>query len=261
MKNRLFISCEIHKDAGIISGILKEIRQKINADHFDMTKYSGDITEVAVIVNCFPEDWMQKGFGKPRKYISYQKGYADIRLPMNFEKFMNAEHGMKYLMVVENIFDAITVIGERCRRSGKAEFDSERMIKELVFRLNLSLEQLEQSFWGEPELDTYVVRTAHAARKKPLSDLSAEEIRLLIGQKIGLPHIIPLAVSLLETDPLMEVTYFEGDLLAEMLRLSPDDWNANPEELQRFRNLISRHRNRLSACEHVPTEMPELLSE
>lgn len=126
---------------------------------------------------------------------------------------------------------------------------------------HLSLEQLEQSFWGEPELDTYVVRTAHAARKKPLSDLSAEEIRLLIGQKIGLPHIIPLAVSLLETDPLMEVTYFEGDLLAEMLRLSPDDWNANPEELQRFRNLISRHRNRLPACEHIPMEMQELLSQ
>lgn len=142
MKNRLFISCEIHKDAGVISGILKEIRQKIDADHFDMTEYSSDITEIAVIVNCFPDDWTQKGFGKPRKYISYQKGYADIRLPIDFEKFMNAEHDMKYLMVVENILDAITVIGERCRKSGKAAFDGERMIKELVFRLKLSIEQL-----------------------------------------------------------------------------------------------------------------------
>lgn len=121
-----------------------------------------------------------------------------------------------------------------------------------------SIEQLEQSFWAEPELDTYVVRTTHAARKKPLCDLSAEEIRLLIGQKIGLQYVIPLALPLIENNPLVEVAFFEGDLLSELLRLSAEDWNANPEELQRFQNLIAHHRTMLLACKDIPREKLEL---
>ncbi|MCH5348309.1 MAG: hypothetical protein J1E40_03225, partial [Oscillospiraceae bacterium] len=51
---------------------------------------------------------------------------------------------------------------------------------------NKSLEELENCCWDDIDFDSYVVRTAQAARKKSLSQLTNEEIRLLINQKIGL---------------------------------------------------------------------------
>lgn len=110
--------------------------------------------------------------------------------------------------------------------------------KEKAMNTNeLSLEQLENDFWGEPEFDSYVITTCHKARKKPLSELSHEEIRLLIGQKIGLKYLLTMALDILEIEPLIEVTFYEGDLMNELLRLDISDWK-DCEQLQRFKNLI-----------------------
>ncbi len=76
-----------------------------------------------------------------------------------------------------------------------------------------SLEELENDIWDKPGCKSYVVTTCFAARKKPLQELSNEEIRLLIGQKLGLKYLLPLAVDILKTDPLIEVTFYPGDLL------------------------------------------------
>ena len=56
----------------------------------------------------------------------------------------------------------------------------------------------------EPELDSYVLRTAARAMRLPLKDLSAEEIRLLIGQKVGLRYLLPLAIEILQKNPLKQ---------------------------------------------------------
>ena len=63
--------------------------------------------------------------------------------------------------------------------------------KEKAMKINeLSLEQLENDFWVEPEFDSYVITACNEARKKPLGELSLEDIRLLIGQKIGLKYLL-----------------------------------------------------------------------
>lgn len=104
--------------------------------------------------------------------------------------------------------------------------------------VNKSLEELENSYWEHNDFDSYVVQTVQAARKKPLSELTNEEIRVLTGQKVGLKYVLPMAVSLLKNDPLVEIRFFEGDLLECVLRLSPADWNENPNELREFRSII-----------------------
>ncbi len=104
--------------------------------------------------------------------------------------------------------------------------------------MNKSLEELENSYWKHNDFDSYVVQTVQAARKKPLSELTNEEIRVLTGQKVGLKYVLPMAVSLLKNDPLTEIRFFEGDLLECVLRLSPADWNDNPNELRKFRSII-----------------------
>lgn len=117
---------------------------------------------------------------------------------------------------------------------------------------DMSIEELENCVWGDIEFDSYVVRTSHNARKKPLKKLSDEEIRLLINQKIGLKYVLPIAVSILIRSPLISVYYFEGDLLLAVLRLSLPDWKDNQKELQMFKLLIKDNISLIKSCEVIP---------
>lgn len=96
-----------------------------------------------------------------------------------------------------------------------------------------SLAWLEGENWGTPEFDSYVVRTSHALRRKPLRDLTAEEIRLALGQppfEPSLPYLVPLALELLKDDPLLAVASYDGDLLRNLLRIPESYWAQWPEQ-------------------------------
>lgn len=142
MGSGLFISAEIWGGAGVIPQIQKDICLKIDEKNFDISKYSDDITNVGIIVNCFPDEMLIAGWGKPRKYISYKNGYADIRLPIPYVEFQQANLDKKYLMVVKNIIDSIAVIEERCTKSKRAKFNSGGMINEVLQRLKIKKEEL-----------------------------------------------------------------------------------------------------------------------
>lgn len=90
--------------------------------------------------------------------------------------------------------------------------------------LNKSLEELDGEDWGEPAYDSYVVRTCHALRRKPIGDLTTEEIRLAINQNIGLQWLLPLAIENLRKDPFISGDFFEGDLLKVTLSVPSPVW-------------------------------------
>ena len=50
-----------------------------------------------------------------------------------------------------------------------------------------SLQELEQDNWGEPPYNSYLVTTIHRLRRKPLAEFATEDLRIMIGQRIGLP--------------------------------------------------------------------------
>ena len=125
--------------------------------------------------------------------------------------------------------------------------------EDMMNSLTLSLEQLENDFWGEPTFDSYVVKTCHKARQKPLEELTYEEIRLLIGQKTGLKYLLPIAVDILEKEPLIEVTFYEGDLMNELLRLDISDWQET-EQLDRFKKLVRSCGDMLKDAEDIRHE-------
>lgn len=143
MGHELFISVEMWREAAAINKILKDICLKIDEKNFEVSNYSKDITDVGIIVNIFPDDMLIAGWGKPRKYVSYKNGSADIRLPIPYNEFMEANDNKKYLIVVKNIIDSIAVIGERCTKSKRAKFDSGSMIDEILRRLEIEKEDLQ----------------------------------------------------------------------------------------------------------------------
>jgi len=87
-----------------------------------------------------------------------------------------------------------------------------------------SLQELEGTDWDEPNFDSHLVMECHRLRRVPLKDFTVEDLRIMIGQNIGLDYLVPLAAALLEHNPLAEGDFFPGDLLVSVLRVDPKFW-------------------------------------
>lgn len=81
--------------------------------------------------------------------------------------------------------------------------------------------------------------TAHALRSRPIGTLTVEDLRLLIGQDIGLPVLLPLAVEVLRDNPLAEGHMYEGDLLRAVVTRNPEVWGGSAELRHELRVIIS----------------------
>jgi CDI immunity proteins len=96
----------------------------------------------------------------------------------------------------------------------------------------LSLGQIEDSFWGDPpDGATRLVREAHQLRRKPVRELTAGDLRLLLSQQVGVEVLARQAVGVLREDPLAEGDYYPGDLLVAVMGLPPSYWEAHPDQL------------------------------
>ena len=103
--------------------------------------------------------------------------------------------------------------------------------------LHKSLDDLEGP-WGEPTYDTHIVRSAHALHKKPLINLSDEELRLALSQKIGFPWVLSLTLVRLREDPLRSGMMYEGDVLANALRIPKEVWGSQLSELRQIADTV-----------------------
>jgi hypothetical protein len=70
--------------------------------------------------------------------------------------------------------------------------------------------------------------TAWLARAlvSPLRQLGAAELRLMLTQGRGLAWVVPLALGRLEAEPFAAADYGPGALLAALLTVDPDRWDA-----------------------------------
>lgn len=94
---------------------------------------------------------------------------------------------------------------------------------------NQSLQELEGQNWGEPPFSSHLVRACYALRRKPLRDLTIEDLRIMIGQNIDLNYLMPMAIGQLQRDPLAAGDFYPGDLLQSVLRVPADFWQMHPD--------------------------------
>jgi hypothetical protein len=105
-----------------------------------------------------------------------------------------------------------------------------------------TLQELEGQDWGEPSFPSHLVRTCHALRRKPLRECTVEDLRIMIGQNISLPDLMPLAIEQLQRDPLAASDFYPGDLLANVLKVESGFWHLQPQ-LRRAVQAIVDHLN------------------
>nr|WP_299383860.1 contact-dependent growth inhibition system immunity protein [Allomuricauda sp.] len=108
--------------------------------------------------------------------------------------------------------------------------------------LNKSIEQLENDYWkDEIDFPSNLVINCHKYRKIPIKELTIEQLRLLISQKIGIEYLTELAIKKLELNILAEGDLYEGDLLQAVLSLPTEFWNGKPTEFRSLQNLVERN--------------------
>ncbi len=113
-----------------------------------------------------------------------------------------------------------------------------------MFNLEKTLEELENDYWPEQqEYTSSLIEQCHKYRKVKLQDLSVEQLRLLIGQNIGLEFLIPLAYEKLNENILASGDYYKGDLLTVVLKSDTDFWNTNPQLTKKMFKLLKESEN------------------
>ena len=76
--------------------------------------------------------------------------------------------------------------------------------------------------------------------KKPLKELSDEEIGDLVIQHDGYPYVLDLVWPRLENDPLFYGGNYPGDVLSVLIRAQPEIWADRPEYKARIDDLYRK---------------------
>lgn len=121
-----------------------------------------------------------------------------------------------------------------------------------------TLTELEDLDWGPPNYTTHLVTECHKLRYKPLKDFTIEDLRIMIGQSFSLPFLIPLALDILESDPLAEGDYYPGDLFVSVIRSDLNYWIENSAECNRLINLLTAHESIIENFWEVSQVIEEL---
>ena len=102
-----------------------------------------------------------------------------------------------------------------------------------------TLEMLENDYWGDPSSDlSRLVRTCYRLRKKPINNLTIEDQRVLLSQRIGIKHILPLTIRSLRENILSEGDFYPGDLLLATLLLDDVYWKKNINQKNELNEII-----------------------
>lgn len=103
-----------------------------------------------------------------------------------------------------------------------------------------TLESLEGRYWGDPPPGaSNLVRTVHRLRRKTIASLSPEHLRVMIGQSVGLVHLVPLALDALMVCPLVEGDFYPGDLLTAVLRVERAYWLMHTDGLRALEEIVA----------------------
>ena len=102
-----------------------------------------------------------------------------------------------------------------------------------------SLDRLEKVNTIKTTNEGYLIPTIERLRSLPLIEFTIEDLRIMIGQGIGLKFLIPIAIERLNENLFVEGDYYEGDLLQMVLEVDESFWHDNKEKCNSVFQLIN----------------------
>ncbi|MCX6740400.1 MAG: Imm44 family immunity protein [Candidatus Parcubacteria bacterium] len=119
----------------------REARIAVEPKIIDLVKnrtYSSIIHRIAIIPVIYSQELLIKFPAPERKYISHKNGFADFRLYVDYEKFINTSDDGRVKLLLKNIIDSIRIISARLKKDIKGE----ELENDILSLFNYNYEQL-----------------------------------------------------------------------------------------------------------------------
>lgn len=113
LESILFFSTESKSPASIL---IMQILNPVGAaftEKYHAEKFSENLEKIAIIPVCIPESMIQDGWLKERRYVSLKKRYADIRLHIPYDAFVQGDESIRVWLCMKNIADAVSYIKKK----------------------------------------------------------------------------------------------------------------------------------------------------
>lgn len=141
----LVLTIEIQSDASRLVEILREVTNKLdfitnkdsNLENVD--NYGLEFASIAVIPSCMDESFWRACGWKERKQIWRKKREADIRLRMDYDRFMRETPENQRLLFIDILISSI----EEVKSRSVGDFKGEKLILDILNALEVSTEMLE----------------------------------------------------------------------------------------------------------------------
>lgn len=134
-----FLSIEAEKAGEIgLAYIFTDIKNKLSFLRKDNPDYGTEFDNIGVIPSCVSESMWQALGWKERRLISYKRKEADIRLRMDYSRFIAETDENKYLLFVEIIIRSILVV----QAKSKGDFLGDKLIEDILTALNVTKHHL-----------------------------------------------------------------------------------------------------------------------
>lgn len=141
----LFITIEAQKDVSeILRKMLLDIVCKLdfvtdkNAALQDINNYGTEFRLISVIPTCLDDGFWEASGWKERKQIWRKKKEADIRLRMDYYRFIEETPENQRLMFIDIIVKSIRIV----QKKSMGDFQGEKLIDDILNALNIAEEQL-----------------------------------------------------------------------------------------------------------------------
>ena len=105
------------------------------ADPNDDT-YGTEFRDIGIITTIIGEGL--KDMWEERRLIRYKKREADIRLKIDYDRFINADEKTQELLYIKNIIDSIMAVEER----KKGDFNGLKFIDDIQILFGITKEQI-----------------------------------------------------------------------------------------------------------------------
>ena len=104
-----------------------------------------------------------------------------------------------------------------------------------------TLQELDGEDWGPSTYNSHLVTTCNSLRNKPVGNFSVEDLRIMIGQKLSLEYLIPLALEILEDNIFADEEMYSSVLLDTVLNVGRDFWISNPNYKKDLESIIVKN--------------------
>lgn len=144
---QLFMTIEVQDEAADnLVKILRDTKSQLafitdkEAGLEDIDNYGTEFRLVSIIPSCMDDGFWNASGWKERKQIWRKKRETDIRLRMDYDRFIVETAENQRLMFIDIIVKSIQVVQER----SKGDFRGKQLINDILKTLNVTEEQLKQ---------------------------------------------------------------------------------------------------------------------